>query len=77
MSFMEEVRMMVVNGESGCRLKRKLEWWLLKKMVVVVINGESGRRLQRKWRSFKEKVGRVVVNIEIGELYRECVNGGR
>ena len=27
-SFMEEVRMMVVNGESGCRLTRKLEWWL-------------------------------------------------
>ena len=59
--------MMGVNGESGCRLKRKLEWWLLKKMVVVVINRESGRRLQRKWKSFTEEVGRVVVNIEIWE----------
>ena len=58
---------MVVNGESEGRLKRKLEWWLLKKMVVVVINRESGRRLQRKWKSFTEEVGRVVVNIEIWE----------
>ena len=29
MSFTEkvEVRIMVVNGESGGRLKRKQEWW--------------------------------------------------
>ena len=48
MSFMEEVRMMVVNGESGCRLQRK--WRSFKEKVGrVVVNIEIGERLQRMW----------------------------
>ena len=72
--------MVVVDGESRGRLKRKQQWWSLKEnwwlWSLMVVNGkadvfyrESRGHLRGKWEWW-------LLTEKVGVVYRESRNGG-